>query len=358
MRRILLTILLGVGLGILLLEMGLRFLVIGRVVALPHPLYLLSRIPDSEGKWISAKGEFNQVIHFNSLGLRGHEPSLNRHHRYLVLGDSMIEALQVREEETLCQLLQEGLGNECTVVNAGMGGYSPLLMRLRLPELLEQIHPQMVLVGLFPNDLEEEHRYWRQAELDENGSPHAVVCQVFQSTLGRLDDTLFRHMALWRLLHLPEPLNQLDSIPDRQGEPPEGVIYPFRKHWTDPEEEAWSEISKSMAEIERLCHLAEARLHILLIPPGNQVSPEAWKTGKRMMGFGPDDWISTATFQEEAMARTHRIGIPATDLLPPFRAHPNPGTLYFDTDGHWTPAGHQWAAQTLLKDASIEWLAP
>ncbi len=358
MRCILLAILLGAILSVILLEVGLRLCVTPRVVTLPHPTYLHARIPNSEGLWTSPKGEFSQVIHFNSLGLRGVEPKVDRKHRLLILGDSMIEALQVPEEETLCSLLQEGLGTECLVVNAGVGGYSPLLMRLRLPELLEQIQPQMVIAGIFPNDLEEEFHYWHMATLDENGYPLAVACTAFTTWPGRLDVALFRVSTMWKFLHSPKPLITPEALSGNKGEPSAGIIYPFRDDWTEPEEEAWREISRSIAEMWRLCDSHGAAFRLLLIPPGNQVSPDAWKTGKQVMGFGPEEWVTTTTFQEEAINRTRRIGIAATDLLPPFREHPTPATLYFDTDGHWTPAGHQLAAQVLLRDASIEWWAP
>jgi hypothetical protein len=186
----------------------------------------------------------------------------------------------------------------------------------------------------------------------------AVVCPVLESWRGRLDVALFRLSAFWRFLHPPEPVTPPEAMSGRRGEPSEGVIYPFREHWTDVEEEAWGKISKSLGEMDRLCRAKGARLHLLLIPPGNQVSPDAWRSGKQLMGFGPEEWVTSAAFQDEAVVRASRIGIPVTDLLPPFRAHPHPGTLYFDTDGHWTPEGHQLAAQILLKDERIEGLTP
>lgn len=110
--------------------------------------------------------------------------------------------------------------------------------------------------------------------------------------------------------------------------------------------------------MDRICRTQGARIHIVLIPPGNQVSPDAWKWGKQTMGFETEEWITTTTFQDEAKTRAQRIGIPVTDLLAPFRAHPNPAKLFFDWDGHWTREGHQLAAQVLLNDSSMEWLAP
>ncbi len=358
MPRMVVVILLGVCLGVALIELGLGFFTTGRVVTLPHSKYLLSRIPNSKGKWISPRREFHQVIQFNSLGLRGSEPDLLQPHRILVLGDSMVEALQVTEEETFCHQIQEGLGEEFAVVNAGVGGYSPLLMCLRLPELMEQIHPQTVLVCLFPNDLEEEHRYWDLAEPRENSFPLSVAAPILKTRRGRVESALFQWSALWRFLHPPQLLTPPEELSGRQGEPPEGVIFPFRSHWTELEDKAWSQISRSLGEIDRICRTHRARISLVLIPPGTQVSPDAWKTGKQTMGFGPEEWVTTTPFQDEAKTRAQRIGIPVTDLLAPFRAHPNPAKLFFDWDGHWTREGHQLAAHVLLNDSSMEWLAP
>lgn len=339
---------------ILLCEGTLRLFVQERVLAIPHPVSFATRLASSSGVWISPRGEFSQTIHFNSLALRGPEPDRSIPRQILFLGDSMIEALQVPEEETVCDLLTKRLGRDVAVINAGMGGYCPVLESLRLPELFDAYNPRVVLVGLFPNDLEEEYGYRRMAVTDINGEPQAVCPPVLRSETGRFMVSLFRVSTIWRVLQ--RGFSNATAARPHEGKPDAqsmDVINPFRRDWAVAERTSWRGISNSLARIRDLCVARGSRLIVVVIPAGQQLGPGVWKEGKLEIGYRPDEWEESTAFQEEAAARAHRLGLEVIDLLPSFRNAANAADLYYPFDGHWTPLGHQAAAECIL--SLLQW---
>ena len=337
----------GIAVGLVLGEIGLRVFHTEAVLTLPHSVYHHTRPPDWTGRWRSNQGEFDQRVSFNRLGLRGSLPGdSDDRKKILVLGDSMIEALQVSEEETFCGQLEDNIEGDYSILNAGIGGYSPILMLLRLPELLKEFGPEIVLVALFPNDLEEELVYRKIGAANASRRVEAVPAPVLGSRAGRIQTVLFRHLAIWRLVS--RSTRQETIVPNHKidpSSPPSNVVYPFREGWTPVEKEAWSAVFTSLGEIQMLCRDAGIRVVLLLVPPGQQVSLDVWKSGKQLMGYGPGDWVESETFQKEALLRARRIDLEAIDLLPSFKDHPNPTSLYFDHDGHWTAEGNAFAAE-------------
>jgi len=332
-------------------EIALRIFYTPQAPTIPHRSHHHTRLPNSSARWTSAQGEFDTRVRFNSHGLRGSEPDLGREHLWVFMGDSMIEALQVPEEETVTYFLEEELGDAYTVMNAGVGGYSPILMRLRLEALLEKLAPEepdLVLLGLFPNDLEEEYMYRVAAYEDRQGQVLIVTPGVLRGPLGRLKTFIFRHSVLFQLLQktFGDPGMERNARVDPHF-PSEEVLYPFRPAWTESEKRVWSTLFRSIGEIRNVCESRGIDLVIVIGPPGHQVNAEAWKTGKQEMNFPADYAVESTSFQDEIIKRARRIGIPTIDLLPEFKKHPSPEDLYFDYDGHWTAAGHQFAAEVI-----------
>jgi hypothetical protein len=261
----------------------------------------------------------------------------------------MIEGLQVGEGESVCHCIEERLGKGVAVINAGMGGYSPILQFLRLQELLDRVHPQIVLTAIFPNDLEEEYFYRRLARFDSNHTPAAVAAPDHGRLDGAVEGFLSSHSALWRALRVwmrpSERIGHLNQASDRDAP---NVIYPFRNKWTKVERHAWNGLSDSLEQIRDACDSRGIRLLVILIPAGHQLGPDVWKDGKQLMGYAVDEWEESIAFQAEAADRAHHLGLEVIDLLPAFRDTSHPSDLYYPYDGHWTPLGHQTAADCIL----------
>ncbi|MCA9447658.1 MAG: SGNH/GDSL hydrolase family protein [Candidatus Omnitrophica bacterium] len=349
----LVTLLLSIGVALPLAEFASRLIYTPQVPTIPHPVYHHTRLANSTARWTSSQGEFDTTVSFNSFALRGSEPDLGKEHLWLIMGDSLIEALQVPEEETACRYLADQLGDGYTVMNAGVGGYSPVLSWLRLRALLEDLSPKVpekVVLCMFPNDLEEEYIYRFTAYKDKKGEVLMVTPGLLRGPVGQLKAWAFRHSEIVQLLQ--KSFGNIGNERQTKVDPyylSDNVLYPYRVVWTQKEKEVWAEMFRSIGDIKRLCDSTGIDLAIAIIPAGHQIDGETWKTGKKEMYSNIEtDYVEDSTsFQDEIIKRSRRIDIPTIDLLPEFKEHPQPKDLYFDFDGHWTAEGNRFAATVI-----------
>src|SRR6185503_7481910 len=92
-------------------------------------------------------------VHVNALGLRGDEPepTANGRQRIVVYGDSFVEAEFSPLAETFPKRLEARLraaGVPLEVLNAGVVGYGPDQVCVRLEKELTQLRPDLLIVAL------------------------------------------------------------------------------------------------------------------------------------------------------------------------------------------------------------------
>jgi lysophospholipase L1-like esterase len=127
---------------------------------------IFSRAPGNGGDKIP--------IRINSQGFRGDELSASSGDaRVVVYGDSLIEAEFSSLENTFVQQLQLRLeqqrGTRVQVINAGVVGYGPDQVLLKMERELKMLHPDLTIVTLFThNDFGDLVRN-RIFSLDEHG---------------------------------------------------------------------------------------------------------------------------------------------------------------------------------------------
>lgn len=129
-------------------------------------------VTDPLVKWRLAPGFRGRFVHpdyageefvVNARGYRDVEWPTDRdpdEYRVLVLGDSLTVGLGVRREETYSALLQSALQKRVDrpvrVLNAGVSGYGPGEEAFVLHELVDDLKPDLVIVGFYDgNDLED-----------------------------------------------------------------------------------------------------------------------------------------------------------------------------------------------------------
>lgn len=115
------------------------------------------------------------ITTFNNLGMRGSGIRKKEKTRYLALGDSFTEALQVRDGATFCDILQS-LRQNSEVVNAGRGGASPANY-IHLAEYYKsELTPDHTIIQLdygdFYDDLFQENNGFY---LEKHGSNYITV---------------------------------------------------------------------------------------------------------------------------------------------------------------------------------------
>lgn len=243
--------------------------------------------PGIEGTWVR---ENRARVRINSLGLRGPEiermkPAGTR--RIGLTGDSMVEALQVGNDETFAALAERELrrrGNAVEVVNLAMSGNGPLRQLVRLEKFGLPLGLDLVVMYSSAGDFVSGELLQDAANPGYVRSPagsmersHAFrnrwQVRHIDTQAGRAFMAVLQHSAVVRMVYLRtrEPVPQLLGLP---GAPA------VRK-------------APAICGADRLAAFAQLWL---------EHQPA-------------DQWAATAKFVDELAAATSARGLPATYLM-------------------------------------------
>jgi len=343
------------------------------------------------------------LIAINSRGIRGPELSEGRAD-VLLIGDSMIEARQLPWEQTLGPKLQQALtdrGLTARVVAHGMRGWSPLLEWNWYLKVGRELHPRIVMLFFFWNDL------WTSgseastfaAALDGNGRPdhfdvpvdsnwiwykHVRVIRLAadvlhrlsmdeirrafasvtgrKTTTGTLDDADAERLARTMTRRPLEP-DQLDALLTKQESDldPELKAMARTSLWPGLRPfDLWSDAQRAAAsrtEIE-LQRFAEdvasdgGRLVIVYVPNPLQVGPSECRVGRLFERVETNVLLRPESgIQSWLYGVTAKHGIELLDPSAAMRAFDaarpagDAAPLYLRADCHWAERGHQFMAK-------------
>ena len=288
--------------------------------------------------------EFTTDIAINPQGVRDEPigPKAPGERRVVVLGDSIVLAVQVGLEQTFCKVLERRLnaraapGGGYRVIDAGVQGYGPVEELLFFRHVAAAFEPDLVLVTTFvANDaVEAFDARWR---LEPRRSQTAEARDEAERTLRRI---------LRRSIVLQVVRQRLRQLAERLGRSP-APERPVATYLERPPEFIPKGLEVSRLVLGRLAQEATARgarTAIVLMPARFQLDPAEFDRlrsvveplGGRLRVDGASERF------RDALAP---LGLPVIDLLPRFRAEArNP---FFDTTVHLTPDGHERVAAVL-----------
>jgi hypothetical protein len=185
----------------------------------PDDLVLVRLVPGARKVFTRSaiNGGQRIISQINSQGFRGEElQPADRLRRVIVYGDSNVQAefseLSATFPKQLERRLEPRLGSAVEVVNAGVVGYGPDQVNLRLPGELERLKPALVVVVLFADndfgDLIRNRIYRLNARGDLELSRYQLApetrTQLQEAShprgLARLQITRYAY-RLWQLMH-------------------------------------------------------------------------------------------------------------------------------------------------------------
>jgi hypothetical protein len=289
------------------------------------------------------------------------------------LGDSFTWCTAVTARDAWPERLQEITG--LRTYNAGLPArglheYVQILERFGLPK-----HPEFVVVAVYEgNDLRDAYRFhaWRS---DPGGERGEMVCafaseRVCQMLDGLAASWLGRHsyavnLAVGTALQIAEKsrTGEIDFRYDVTF--PDGVVLDFNGSNGDRDElefARWLVTGKLGVDLfddalRRLVSLGEAHgfVPVVVYVPS---SVSAYRGAIRF-----EDPAIEATLERYSQIlrayfaeQSDRLGFPYLDLTPVFQAAsqrlPAAGRLYFRTNVHLTPAGHQLMAEEIARRIS------
>jgi lysophospholipase L1-like esterase len=309
--------------------------------------------------------EFESDIAINDAGVRDEPigPKEANERRIVILGDSLVMAVQVSLDQTFVKQLERRLNATATpplhyrVINAGVQGYGPVEELLFYQKVAAAFQPDLVIQTLFvANDASDAlGSAWRlsprgSAESAESPeSPqHAAATNTpngprARETLTSTIRRLARTSMVYQIVRL-----RFELARERVGaHAPERPLRAYLRE-PSPDIDRGLEITKQC--LVRLRDLAgpRARVALILMPARLQVDDVDYGHLRESVAQAGGLLV-----RDEATDRFRRalqpLGMPMLDPLPAFRrALPGPD-IFYQTTVHLTPHGHELVADALAQ---------
>ena len=268
-----------------------------------------------------------KLVNSNSKGIRGSQDFAYEKPagvmRVVVLGDSFTFGEEVGDDETYSHHLQTLLPNT-QVLNLGIHGYGHDQMLLYLKEEGLKYHPDIVILGFMPDDMERNVLSFR-----DYAKPHFALRE------GRLELTTGP---------VPRPEETLAAEKWRSKFGDLLTMARSRYDWRSGKTSAMTKdlTAAILDEMKAAIETAGARPAFAYLP----VYGEIPRTDEGM------------TSRERAFfAYCKERGVTSLYIQPAFRAKAKQGAK-FKTAGHWGPLEHKTAAEGLLAELVAKGLVP
>jgi hypothetical protein len=331
-----------------------------------HPVYGGFHIPNTTTwQWTV---EYITRVDINSHGLREREIDYEKPpgvRRVLVLGDSFVEATEVSVEEAfprrLETRLQEDSQQQTQVINAGAVGYGTAQEYLLLKHDGLRYQPDLVILLFFSgNDISDNsprldfplvRAIKPYFEVDANGIlrplPFALP-DLSASRAGPLRQRFRRESLLF---------SKLD--PDELGKVPwdggyiRSILAAYSDTGSRDVEEAWQVTEALLRATRDQAEAAGARFVLVNVPAPWEIDPPFWDRMRGYFDLPADGWDLDRPNRRLAEIAARR-DFAYLDLRPELRlALAGQQRLYYQIDGHWTGAGHDFAARSLVRSGLV-----
>jgi lysophospholipase L1-like esterase len=291
-----------------------------------------------------ATSDFDTRIAINDQGVRDDEPigpKPPNERRIVILGDSLVMSVQVDQQQTFCELLEERLNRgggpiRYRVINAGVQGYGPVEELLFYRQVASAFQPDLVITTVFVgNDAEEavgSSGRLRERPLTET---------ISESMTTRLRRIVRRSMVL-QIARL-RVVAITSRFPSR-GAPPEPPLQSYAEHPAPRIADGLRITRECVEAIAADAARAGARTMVMLMPARFQVNDEDYANLRQAVDAAGGHLVrdaATARF-DAALAP---LPVARFDALPALRAA-GP-EVFFVTTVHLTPRGHEVVAASL-----------
>ncbi len=257
-------------------------------------------------------GNYDVTYHIDQQGLRVQRPSPAATTQVHVFGDSFTFGQGVEDDETYAALLQQALGPAYRVLNYGVDGYGPEQMDLRMEQYADRIgRGDLVLWAPISEDL-------KRSFLDRR-----FICALASGPTPRVESVAVLGIDGFEPVRVEQRCSWLDVFLGRSFLPFANLVNTALDWFIRPR--LIANANRILARAAALTRARGARFALIfLVQPG------------------------------ECLSRSYAFDL--AGLAPPYQSlfgacPDDPATihrLHFPADGHWTPAGHRWAAQALL----------
>ncbi|MFC1497071.1 hypothetical protein ACFLS1_01175 [Verrucomicrobiota bacterium] len=318
-------------------------------------------------------GCFDVAITCNSRGLRDKERSIEKpdgKKRIVVLGDSFIWGYGVNNKNMFSSVVEESL-TDTEVINLGVCGYSTVqeLIRLEMEGLL--YNPDLVMLVFCRNDLEDNLDIkggGRPVVADNNGTFEIINRPVKKKWKAPVKQWLRHHSRLFCSLEYVTQVRRVMKKREQKRKTlmavmqdgasmsetkrkDSGLKFSLLEIYSNPTPDidyAWKVQEHLILRIKEMSLSKKAKLMVVYVAHIECMDKEIFA---KLIGSRAEDkskldldWDRPA---ERLGAICARNEIQFMDLTPAFREHPEPLSLFFERNIHWSAKGHQLAAETV-----------
>ncbi len=295
-----------------------------------------------------ATEEFETDIRINRAGLRDDEevgPKGEDERRILLLGDSLVLAVQVPFQQTFGELLERRLnagrsGYTYRVINAGVQGYGPVEELLLFRAIGRQVQPDVVVETLFVGNDAEEALASAHRLSPEHRRPGVAMRETVATRMRRL----VRRSMVLQVLRL-RVAAATDRFHWRSG-PPEPPLQSYAAVAAPRIAQGLTITRQVVDQMIGEAASTGARTGVVLMPARFQLDDADYGRLRAAVTEAGGELIrdgATARFTAALAGAT----APVFDALPPMRAAPSGPDLFFQQTVHLTPRGHQVFAAAL-----------
>lgn len=373
--------------ALLAAELGFRLFWAKRLVlgaGIEHPHFHHRLLPNTDYHFKTT--EFDVTIHTNHFGLRGAEPVSPKPAgvtRLLLMGDSYIFGFPVADQDTAGAFIERRLrvdGYPVEVINAGVSGYSPTLQYISLRDQFLDFEPDLVVLWYDVGDLTEDLAFQKNLLLDRDGrilrcDPRFIngryawwEAALRHSALARyVNNKILRTIGKIKILGLSGYLKAA-----LRGERAKVAIARLKRAQQAEDLAAydkfalvrpgvtveqlspmWKLSASYLDKIRALCEERGIPLVLGAYPYGMLAGPEEWGDGRVYWGFEKGRTYDADAYLALLGDYAAQRRLVFINAFPRFRAAVGTAPLFYNWDGHFTPAGQRVLAEALIENPSF-----
>ena len=360
-------------------EIALRVLPMGRFRSAPFrqydPVFGDSLVPNT--RVVHSRGCFQGLVDINQWGFRDRERTLTKNpgeFRIALIGDSVVEAVQVKPEEVMNvqmeKLLKEKGYKNVEVLAFGIGGIGTTQEMMLYEQKVRQFRPDLVLLLMSDNDilnnsstLQPESygiHTWYAPYNDLGPDGQLVFRPVEKRRLSGPASFLERHSYLY--YYLERVWSQFD-IPLYKWHGMAVFYGSFSDDPLDPDwQKAWSITAKVLRRFDQEVTRDGAHLVVFAWPIFSDIDSD-WQGRmlKQVRYIAPQ--FNPDKFNVHLRQTAQQAGVTIDFLAPYFQKYRDAHHLQwpyfsFTCDTHFNPLGHQVAAEAILQEIEQRGLLP
>ncbi|WP_299256531.1 SGNH/GDSL hydrolase family protein [uncultured Aquimarina sp.] len=322
-------------------------------------------IPNKKGT-IIYPDEAHHYMKTNNIGFRDSAiPNANDTiNKILVLGDSFVSNISVKDEEVFTEVLEKNVNNTA-VLNFGVNGYGQLQEYLVAKEWGPKIKPDLVILMIYVrNDFTDNFtdNNWGNTQLNynrpsaswnENNQDLVIeevspIKEVVSETSGKIYHKLhLYHFVKTRINVIRAKFSKNKRIKPSFFTPPE--LYLCKSEFSENTKLMYLRMERILLKISNYIRETETPLLFVIAPSIVQVEDELWKSTVASISENKEEYIRSLP-NDLLMSFAKENNLQMFDLLPILQLETRKGKkLYNPKEQHWTAEGNLIVAQSLLK---------